>query len=169
MTATVTLVLGGSRSGKSALAERLADALPAPVSYLATGVADPDDADFAARVERHRARRPAAWRTVEVGADLVTALDATEGSVLVDSIGTWVSAHQDFAVDVDALVDVLGRRAGTTILVSDEVGMGVHPSTDVGRRFRDALGDVNARLAEVADDVLLVVAGRVLPLERGPA
>jgi adenosyl cobinamide kinase/adenosyl cobinamide phosphate guanylyltransferase len=164
----IALVLGGSRSGKSAVAERFVATLPAPVTYVATAVVDPGDEVFAARLEAHRKRRPAKWTTWEVGADLVTALSHIEGTVLVDALGTWVAAHERFAVDVDALVGALVDRAGDTVLVSDEVGMGVHPSTEVGGRFRDALGVVNAAVADVADQVALVVAGRVLPLERSP-
>ncbi len=89
------------------------------------------------------------------------------GSLLVDALGTWVAATPVFAVDVAALCEALAGRDGDTVLVSDEVGMGVHPSSDVGRRYRDALGTVNQALAEVADEALLVVAGRVLPLGRG--
>jgi adenosyl cobinamide kinase/adenosyl cobinamide phosphate guanylyltransferase len=77
-----------------------------------------------------------------------------------------VAAHPDFEVDVPPVVDALVRRAGDTIVVSDEVGLGVHPSTEIGQRFRDVLGLVNHAVAEVCDQVLLVVAGRVLPLER---
>ena len=67
-----------------------------------------------------------------------------------------------------ALLAALGARTGPTVLVSEEVGLGVHPSTEVGGRFRDALGSLNQAVAELADEVLLVIAGRVLPLERGP-
>jgi adenosyl cobinamide kinase/adenosyl cobinamide phosphate guanylyltransferase len=164
----IALVLGGSRSGKSAVAERLASTWPAPVTYVATAVVDPGDEAFAARIDAHRHRRPAEWATREVGRDLVPALVSLEGTVLVDALGTWVAAHEGFAVEVDGLVDALVARSGDTVLVSDEVGMGVHPSTEVGGRFRDALGLVNAAVAEVADRVALVVAGRVLPLERSP-
>jgi adenosyl cobinamide kinase/adenosyl cobinamide phosphate guanylyltransferase len=163
----ITLVLGGARSGKSAVAERLVGAHLAPITYLATAVVDPADADFAARVAAHRARRPADWATVESGPDLHVALAGTTGSVLVDALGTWVAATPDFAVDVVALCAALQARVGDTVVVSDEVGLGVHPGTDLGRRFRDVLGGVNQAVAEVADRVLLVVAGRVLPLERG--
>jgi len=162
----ITLVLGGARSGKSLVAERLAAGLAAPVTYLATATVG--DADHAERVAAHRARRDPTWRTVEVGAGLVGTLSSTSGSVLVDSIGTWVSAHEDFAVDVAGLCAALMHRAGDTVVVSEEAGLGVHPSSEAGRRFRDALGLVNAALAEVCDDVLLVVAGRVLPLGRMP-
>jgi adenosylcobinamide kinase / adenosylcobinamide-phosphate guanylyltransferase len=161
----ITLVLGGARSGKSAVAERLAGALPPPVTYLATATVDPGDSDHAARVAAHVGRRDPSWTTVEVGAGLVEALRTTTGTVLVDSLGTWVASMLDRADAVGELADVLARRTGDTVLVSEEVGMGVHPSSAVGRRFRDALGELNVAVAEVADEVLLVVAGRVLPLE----
>ncbi len=166
----LVLVLGGSRSGKSALAERMVDGLGVPVTYVATGQVT--DGDMAARVEAHRVRRPPSWTTVEVagradaGGGLAAVVRSLEGAVLVDSLGTWVAGHQDFVVDGAGLASALAARAGTTVVVSDEVGMGVHPATDVGRRFRDALGRVNETVAEVADQVLLVVAGRVLPLAR---
>jgi adenosylcobinamide kinase/adenosylcobinamide-phosphate guanylyltransferase len=117
------------------------------------------------RIALHRARRPAVWRTEEVGADLVGGLGRLAGTVLVDSLGSWVAAC-DMAPDVDGLLDVLGRRSGDAVLVSEEVGLGVHPPTALGVRFRDAVGEVNAAVAEVADDVRLVVAGRGLRLER---
>lgn len=168
----ITLVLGGARSGKSAVAEHLATQVAErrPVTYVATGVVSGTDADFAARVAAHRARRPSTWRTVEAGADLVGALHHLEPSatVLVDALGTWVGAQPDLVVDVDALLAALARP-GPTVVVSDEVGLGVHPSSELGRRFRDVLGDVNRAVAAVADEVLLVIAGRVLPLDPPPA
>ena len=161
----ITLVLGGARSGKSAVAERLAGALPQPVTYLATATVDQGDADHAARVAAHVARRDPSWTTLETGPALTDALRTTTGTVLVDSLGTWVAAHLDAGPEVGALCDVLTRRTGDAVVVSEEVGLGVHPSSEVGRRFRDALGEVNTAVAAVADEVLLVVAGRVLPLE----
>lgn len=160
---TTTLILGGARSGKSEVAERLAARDGAPVTYLATGTAT--DADMAARIERHRRRRPPDWPTVEVGAGLATALDGVSGPALVDSLGTWVAAHEGFSVDTTALCAALARRSAPTVVVSEEVGLGVHPSSEAGRLFRDALGAVNLAVAGVADAVLLVVAGRVLPLD----
>lgn len=164
----ITLVLGGARSGKSAVAERLASALPAPVTYVATAAVDPADADHVARVAAHQARRDPAWVTVEaVGADLAAALRSHSGTVLVDSLGTWLTGHSHLdEADVTDLCAALQERAGDTVVVSEEVGLGVHPSSELGRNFRDALGAVNVAVAEVADRVLLVVAGRVLPLER---
>ena len=165
----IVLVLGGARSGKSEVAERLATKLAEhrPVTYVATGVVDDTDVDFAERVAVHQKRRPEAWRTVEAGVDLVGSLHHAEPSatVLVDSLGTWVAAQPDLMVDMGALLAVLTARPGPTVLVSDEVGLGVHPSSELGRRFRDVLGEVNREIADVADEVLLVVAGRVLPLD----
>jgi len=159
----ITLVLGGARSGKSGVAEGLAGADPsAAVTYVATGVAR--DADMAARIDAHRLRRPAGWRTVEAAADVVGAVRRSPGTVLVDSLTTWVAEADGFSVDAGALCRALGERDGDAVVVSDEVGLGVHPSTDAGRRFRDALGLVNQAVAAAADEVLLVVAGHVLRL-----
>ena len=162
---SVTLVLGGARSGKSEWAERLAGALPQPVTYVAT--ATPSDPDFAARIEAHRERRPAAWSTVEAGTDLLGVLAGLEGTFLVDALGTWLAAVPDFAVDAPGLCAVLRARKAKaqTVIVSDEVGLGVHPSSEAGRRFRDVLGAVNQEVAAAADRVWLVVAGRALALE----
>jgi len=164
----ITLIVGGARSGKSLIAERLVATLPPPTTYVATAVIDPSDVDFVARVEAHRSRRPTVWATIDTGRDLAEPLAQIEGTVLVDALGTWVAASDGFAVDLDALVDALSRRQGDTVIVTEEAGLGVHPSTEVGGRFRDVLGLVNQAVAEVADRVLLVVAGRVLPLERSP-
>jgi adenosyl cobinamide kinase/adenosyl cobinamide phosphate guanylyltransferase len=162
----ITLVLGGARSGKSAVAEGLVRRLPGPITYVATAEVDPSDSDHVARVAAHRLRRDASWTTVETGiAAFVDALRTAEGSVLVDSLGTWVSGHRDLDPDIEALCAALVARPGDTVVVSEEVGLGVHPSSELGRRFRDALGEVNVAVAAVADTVLLVVAGRVLPLE----
>jgi adenosyl cobinamide kinase/adenosyl cobinamide phosphate guanylyltransferase len=160
----ITLLLGGIRSGKSALAERLAGQLPPPVTYLATAAVVDDE--HASRVAAHRARRDPTWTTVEAGAGLVGALLAVSGTVLVDSLGSWVAAHDDFAADPALLCAALAGRRGDAVVVSEEVGLSVHPSAAAGRRFADSLGLVNAAVADVCDRVLLVVAGRTLALER---
>lgn len=166
----ITLVLGGARSGKSALAERLVLAHPGALLYVATGRAD-GDADMAARIERHRRRRDPRFTTVETD-DLARSLDdAPPLPMLVDALGTWVAARPDLVdeQEIDELCRALTARAARgapTVVVSDEVGLGVHPETAVGRHFRDVLGTVNQRVAEVADDAMLVVAGRVLRLDR---
>jgi adenosylcobinamide kinase / adenosylcobinamide-phosphate guanylyltransferase len=160
----IVLVLGGARSGKSAYAERLTASLPGPVTYLATACAD-GDPDLAARVAEHQGRRPSSWSTIEAGPDLPGVLRATGGTVLLDALGPWVAAAPGFDVDAAALCGALTGRAGDTVVVSEEVGLGVHPSTLAGQQFRDALGELNQAVATVADDVALVVAGRALRLE----
>ena len=161
----ITLVLGGARSGKSGVAERLAADLAPPIIYVAT-LHVGDDADLAARVERHQARRPSTWRTVQAGSELPELLRTLGGSVLVDSLGPWVSGSGAMQVDVVALCSALAERDGDSVVVSEEVGLSVHPSTEDGRRFRDALGILNQAVAASADEVLLVVAGCTLALDR---
>jgi adenosylcobinamide kinase / adenosylcobinamide-phosphate guanylyltransferase len=163
----ITLVLGGTRSGKSAYAERLMAQAPLPITYVATMEVG-DDPDLALRVALHLQSRPGHWRTVEAGRDLVTLLHDTTGSVLVESLGPWVALHDGGGVDGAELCRALSERDGDTVVVSEEVGLGVHPSTEAGRRFRDTLGSLNQDVARAADRVLLVVAGRALNLDRGP-
>jgi len=162
----ITLVLGGARSGKSLVAERRAARAGVEVTYVATARVG-DDVELAARVAAHQGRRLPHWVTVECDGDLRGVLEQTSGTVLVDSLGPWLAAMPNLSTDVGALCAVLVARAGDTIVVSDEVGLGVHPSTALGRAFRDALGELNQAIASVADEVLLVVAGRVLPLQSG--
>jgi len=163
----ITLVLGGTRSGKSEVAEGLAAGSGGPVTYVATARAmDEADADMAARIAAHRARRPAAWTTVEAGEDLADVLRGLAGPVLVDSLGTWVAGHHDLDPAIAPLCTALREREGDTVVVSEEVGLGVHAPSEAGRRFADVLGMLNRAVAGIADRVLLVVAGRVLPLER---
>ncbi len=162
----ITLVLGGTRSGKSAVAEALAARHGPTVTYVATMV-PAGDADLEARVAAHRRRRDPAWTTVDAGADLAGLLVTLQGTVLVDSLGPWVAhalAGPDGTADPAALCGALGRRPGDTVVVSDEVGMAVHPSTEDGRRFQDALGAVNHAVSAAADRAFLVVAGRALAL-----
>ncbi|MBA8927319.1 adenosylcobinamide kinase/adenosylcobinamide-phosphate guanylyltransferase [Kutzneria viridogrisea] len=168
-----TLVLGGARSGKSAHAEGLVSA-DEQVTYVATGRRDPGDAAWQARIAAHVSRRPAHWRTVEAG-DLPPVLAAATGTLLVDDIATWLTGALDDTGAWDG--DLSGARArceelvaavracpSKIVLVSAEVGLGVVPATPSGRLFRDELGSLNARLAEVCDEVLLLVAGVPLRL-----
>lgn len=177
-----TLVLGGARSGKSAHAEGLLPAETA-VGYVATGRRDPADPEWSARIAAHAERRPPAWRTLEAPSpDELPALLATaahgDQPLLVDDLATWLTGVLDdvggWDGDGEALAaarehcDVLlaavaGCRA-RLVLVSAEVGLGVVPPTRSGRLFRDSLGSLNARLAEVCDEVLLLVAGIPLRL-----
>jgi adenosyl cobinamide kinase/adenosyl cobinamide phosphate guanylyltransferase len=183
---TITLVVGGARSGKSAVAERLVLAHRGDLVYVATGRAD-GDADMAARIDRHREARDPRFTTVEVGptCDLASVLSsAPTAPTLVDALGTWVATQPEFTGappdgdadwtpwwdrQTDELARVLTTRAAAgspTVVVSEEVGLGVHPESAAGRRFRDVLGRVNQQVADVADEVVLVVAGRVLRLDR---
>ena len=160
-----TLVLGGARSGKSRYAEGLLG--DAAVRYVATAERRPGDAEWAQQIARHRRRRPDGWRTIET-ADVAGVLgDGGDGPVLVDSVTAWLARliddHGHFADGTPALLDALvGAWAATparVVAVSDEVGSGIVPATVSGRRFRDALGELNQRLAATADEAYLVVAG----------
>src|SRR4030095_12204435 len=108
----ITLVLGGTRSGKSEVAESLAAGIADRVTYVATG--SPSDADMAARIAAHRARRPAGWATVEAAVDLPDVLAAADGPAIVDSLGTWVAAHADLAPHVAGLWRAPGARGSPT-------------------------------------------------------
>ncbi len=166
----ITLVLGGAASGKSLIAEEIAGSCGGDVTYVATAVPAPGDADHAARIAAHRARRPASWTTVECTAvsDLAQHLRQIVGVALVDSLGTWVTLHQEFEVVAETgdLLAALQDRDAPSVLVSDEVGLAVHPPSEAGRRYVDAVGALNQRIAAAADRVLLVVAGRALELPR---
>ena len=164
----ITLVLGGASSGKSLVAERIAGTLGGTVTYVATAVPAPGDADHAARIETHRARRPAHWSTLECTgpADLPAHLRAIPDAALVDSLGSWVALAPGFDVvsETGDLLAALAERHEPTVLVSEEVGLAVHPPSEAGRRYTESLGELNQRVAAVADRVLLVVAGRAIEL-----
>lgn len=169
-----TLVLGGVRSGKSALAEQLVAAHPY-VTYVATGGSRADDVEWQQRVSAHRARRPGTWQTLET-TDLVTCIRAATGAVLIDCLGTWLTAALDrhgvwdgapvTPVEAEVQEVLAAWRASThpLVAVSNEVGSGVVPTHRSGRLFRDLLGRINAQVAAESETVLLTVAGVPLPL-----
>jgi len=176
----ITLVLGGTRSGKSGHAEGLLPA-DAPVRYLATARRNwgdaGGDAEWDARIAAHRARRPAGWTTLE-GGDVAATVAAGGDPLLVDDLATWLTGVLDdtgaweasavppaVAARVDALVTAVSAASGRVVLVSAEVGLGVVPATRAGRIFRDELGALNAALAAVADEVVLLVAGLPMRLK----
>jgi adenosylcobinamide kinase/adenosylcobinamide-phosphate guanylyltransferase len=148
------------------------------VEYVATGAADPDDAEWVARIAWHRERRPAHWSTRET-TDLVAVLAADAPAALLDSVTAWLAATMDavglwqaapsaageLGSAVDAVVDAWRRSTRHVVVVSDEVGLGVVPDSASGRAFRDTLGLVNQALAAAADEVYLVAAGLPLRLK----
>jgi adenosylcobinamide kinase/adenosylcobinamide-phosphate guanylyltransferase len=169
---TVTLILGGVRSGKSRFAQRLAERR-SRVTFLATAERR-DDAEMHARVERHRADRPATWQTMEEPLHLAqTVRDAGEHCdlLLIDCLTLYASnlleAYDAPAIEAEtaALCMALTNPPCSVVLVSNEVGSGVVPAYELGRRFRDLAGELNQRVAAVADTVVLMVAGLPLPVK----
>jgi adenosylcobinamide kinase/adenosylcobinamide-phosphate guanylyltransferase len=170
---TIILVTGGARSGKSRIAEGLAAGYGEPLLYLATGQAG--DPEMAARIERHRQRRGAAWQTVEEPLDLLTVLEGHDGwfgAVLVDCVTLWVTnlmlAHDDDGEVLTAVrrtAAAVRRLQTPLVLVTNEVGMGIVPDNPLARRFRDLAGEANEILATGADQVYAVFAGLPLRLK----
>jgi adenosylcobinamide kinase/adenosylcobinamide-phosphate guanylyltransferase len=158
------LVLGGARSGKSRYA--LESAGRAGVLVATAQAADPD---MALRIERHRRERGPGWVTIEEPVDLVPALGALvdrADSVVVDCLTLWVGNRQlrgdtdeMILAEAEQLARLIAARPFDIVVVSNEVGEGVHPPTAIGLRFRDLLGRVNQRLAAACDRVVLMVAG----------
>ncbi len=160
------LVLGGARSGKSALAERLLQDHPAR-SYLATATAGDDE--MAARIEHHREMRGNAWRTIEEPLAIVERLAeeaAQQRAVLVDCLTLWLSNlfmdTRDIAQEMERLAAFLRELPREIVLVSNEIGLGLVPETKLGRDFRDAQGRLNQAVAAAVPTVIFVAAG--LPL-----
>ncbi len=172
----VTFILGGARSGKSAHAERLASDSARPVTYIAT--ARIADAEFAARIAQHRARRPAQWRLVEAPLDLagaIAAADAPGHCILVDCLTLWLAnllcpadgmpPRADYPERCAALDAALASAASKVIVVSNEIGLGVVPLGAATRLYVDELGRLNQRIAAAASEVAMMVAGLPLALK----
>lgn len=168
----LSLIIGGARSGKSALAERLAHATGKPVTYVATAQAR--DAEMAARIAHHRARRPSTWTCVEEPIALAAALRAhaaADRCVLVDCLTLWLSNLLEapdadgFGREREALLRALPGLPGDVILVSNEVGMGIVPMGALARRFVDESGRLHQALAAVCERVVFVAAGLPLALK----
>jgi adenosylcobinamide kinase/adenosylcobinamide-phosphate guanylyltransferase len=163
------LIVGGVRSGKSREALRVAAAMPRDSRGAFLATAQALDGDMEARIARHRAERPAGWNTLEEPHDVVAACRSLAGGVdvvVLDCLTLWVAnlllrgdEEKSILAAADALADFLVERRFSLIIVSNEVGAGVHPATEVGLRFRDALGGVNQRIAAVVDRVRYMVAG----------
>lgn len=164
---TLTFVLGGARSGKSRHAEALVEALPSPWTYIAT--AEAYDDEMAERIALHRSRRGAGWETIDAPHRLAASLTAVpaERAVLIDCLTLWLSnrmlADADLEAESAALEAAIRAREASLVVVSNEVGLGIVPDNALARRFRDAQGRLNQRIAAIADEVVLMVAG--LPLK----
>ena len=170
----LTLVLGGVRAGKSAFAQRLASS---GKRVLVVATAEAGDAEMAARIAAHQASRPAEWATLEAAVDVAEALSpVVDGydTVLLDCLTLWVSnlllrapdpasAGEGIAAQAEALLALQRRSDATWVVVSNEVGLGVIPPSELGRAYEDALGRVNQRFAAQADAVYFMAAG--LPLQ----
>jgi adenosylcobinamide kinase / adenosylcobinamide-phosphate guanylyltransferase len=164
----LALILGGARSGKSRYGLGLAARCPAPRLFVAT--CEPRDAEMEARIEAHQQERGSDWATREVPLDLADAVSQAQnhyGVVLVDCLTMWVTnlllqegaPPGSIQTACERLLDCLAKTAAPTIMVSNEVGWGIVPDTPLARQFRDQAGWLHQRLAQVADLVVLVVAG----------
>jgi len=165
----LTLLLGGVRSGKSTLAVRLASGHE-QVVFIAT--AEAGDAEMRRRISRHRAERPVGWTTIEEPLDLCAAVAAAPPAacLVIDCLTLWVSnlvlagvSDGDVLRRAARVAEAAAARA--SVVVSNEVGMGIVPERELGRRYRDLLGSVNVVFAEAAERLLLVHAGRAVELE----
>jgi adenosylcobinamide kinase/adenosylcobinamide-phosphate guanylyltransferase len=177
MARPLLLVLGGTRSGKSRYGHARINALAegGPVAYLATAMGSPGaDPELDDRIARHRAARPDSWDTIVVGVDLPEAIARVvpDRPILLDGLTLWLSALIDTpATELDGLIDrlldgpiaaglaALARHSGPVVVVSDEIGLGMVPMDPLSRAFRDLQGIAHQRLAALADEVVLTVAG----------
>ncbi|MCF6199668.1 MAG: bifunctional adenosylcobinamide kinase/adenosylcobinamide-phosphate guanylyltransferase [Hyphomicrobiaceae bacterium] len=168
----LTFLLGGARSGKSLHAETLISALPAPWIYIATAQAFDDE--MSARIKKHQMRRKNGWQTIETPLDLAKALQQVPAGapILVDCLTLWLSNHIlrecDLAHECDALLIALQKPRGPWFVVANETGMGIVPENALARRFRDAAGMLNQKVAALADEVILMTAGLPIQLKNAP-
>jgi adenosylcobinamide kinase / adenosylcobinamide-phosphate guanylyltransferase len=177
--ADIILITGGCRSGKSAFAQKTAEALPGPRAYVAT--CPVIDRETEGRIRKHReARRDKGWETIEETVDLAGVIRRAEGYrvLLVDCLTLWENnllyeaerrgenfAEEDATENCRELIAACEAFPGTVIFVTNEVGMGIVPDNEQARRFRDIAGRCNQEIATAAGTVLLVVSGIPLPLK----
>jgi adenosyl cobinamide kinase/adenosyl cobinamide phosphate guanylyltransferase len=161
----VTLLIGGVRSGKSSLAVEIGRRHDGDVVFIAT--AEPFDDDMRSRIQHHRDERPG-WSTIEASLELAEAIATAPAAamLIVDCITVWVgnALHHDRQVAAGPVIAALAERSGPSVVITNEVGLGVHPETELGRRYRDELGRVNQALAGAATTTLMLVAGKALRL-----
>ena len=167
----ITLLVGGARSGKSARALRLASDWDGQVVFIATG--EGRDPEMAARIARHRLERPASWRTIEAPLELVRAFDSisSKAFVILDCLTLWVAnaleagwSDEEVERAAAAVATIAAGREQPTVVVTNEVGLGLVPVNPFGRAYRDLLGRVNAVFAAEAEQAYLMIAGRTLEL-----
>lgn len=173
-TLTTTLVLGGARSGKSTFATRIA--LESGLERIFVATASPSDDDMQARIARHRADRGEGWRTIEEPlalADILLRECKTDRIIIVDCLTLWLNnlmwAKRNVEHETLALAAAIRESNGPIVLVSNEVGLGIHPHTDVGRRFQDEQGRLNQTIAAAASNVVFIAAGLPLWLKQAPS
>lgn len=171
----ITFLVGGARSGKSTLAVQLGErhaSAGSTGSVVFVATTEPFDDDLRARVAAHRRERPD-WPTIEAPIELAGAVASApaDAMVIVDCLTVWLGNLVHHVPEtaartaaIDAFLEALRARTGPTVVVSNEVGLGLHPDTRLGREYRDDLGRLNQRVAALADRSLFLVAGRALPL-----
>lgn len=167
-----TLITGGARSGKSRLAQSIGEGSLLPVTFVATATAG--DEDMSQRIAAHRAGRPGSWATIEAPLDIEESLGKVDpsGMVIVDCLTLWTSNLMMEGEDETAIRDRAESLARyltaftSVVVVTNEVGLGIVPDNALARVYRDILGRVNATFADAFDQVLLAVAGRVVPAVR---
>lgn len=165
----ITLVTGGAKSGKSRYAETLVKAIDSPSIYIATG--QDLDAEMSDRIAAHKQQRGPGWQTIEEPFDLSGALHGSDGkgARLVDCLTLWLSNvyldGRDWQAALEEIVIALCAQQSPVVLVTNEVGWGIVPMSEVGRRYRDASGVMNQRIAAIADTVVLVSCGIPLTLK----
>lgn len=180
----LTVLLGGARSGKSTLAEKLAGQRGETALYIAT--AEAEDAEMSSRIEKHQQQRPGSWRTLEVPLDVTGAVlhdHPEEEVILMDCLTLLVSnvildacgdiddpdeeaSQQAVEKEVSALIKTIQEGGANWIVVSNEVGLGLVPPYPLGRVYRDLLGWANRQFTHAADEIFFLIAGRVLPLHQ---
>lgn len=167
---SLTLLLGGARSGKSSLAVEIGHRFDGPVTYIAT--APIIDDDMADRITRHRDERPDDWATIEEEVDLLNTVESVStGLIIIDCLTLWTSNLMWRQIDDDEIrrraqdvATACSQRPERAVVISNEVGLGIHPENELGRRYRDVLGWVNQAFAAVADPAMLLVAGKAVVL-----
>jgi adenosylcobinamide kinase / adenosylcobinamide-phosphate guanylyltransferase len=170
---SLVLLIGGASAGKSTLAVELASRSQAAVTFIAT--AEAHDQEMQARIDRHRAARPARWKTIEEPLEVRSALEGIAESdfVILDCLTLWVAnligrgdPDDEVLAEAAAVADLAARRETEVVVITNEVGLGIVPATPLGRAYRDLLGAVNGVFADRAERAVFVVAGRALPLTR---